>query len=151
MSLCPRCLPLGYCRKTRTRIVSADELKNPEYVRDVRAAAFRLGVSFRRWSRYIVDEFSRYPGWIASWDGEPIELDFDDFEGLSSEYWFRDFCCTPCPAHVNPRVRKEAVRRVIALATILKALHPKEARHWGVRHAANDNMHADNDNDPKKK
>ena len=144
-SLCSECQSFGYCRKIRTRIVSADELKNHEYVRDVRATAYRQGVTFRRWRPYVVDKVWEYPGWFAGWDGKPTELDLDVFERPNIEYWFRDFCCKACPPNTKSHVRVEAVPRVIVLATILKALYPNEARLWGVR-PANDNMRADNDN-----
>ena len=138
--LCPSCLSLGYCRKNRVRIVSADELKNPEYTRDVRGAAYALAVPFRRWRDFAVNEYMNFEGWIASWSGHVVTLDTGVFERPNIEYWFRDFCCTPCPPDVRPRVRREAMARTIVLATILKARNPAAAQWWGVRPA--------NDNDP---
>lgn len=141
MPLCLNCLSRGYCRRLRVEIVGDEDLANPEYIRDLRAFALGLGVNDEDWREFVSDLYRDYRGWIARANGTEIFLDMDEFERPSIREWFRDFCCTPCPAHVTPRVKPEAWERVRVLATILSATYPHDARFWGLR--------GDNDNTPQ--
>ena len=138
MSLCPACLLSGYCRRFNVRIVSDMELDNPEFIRDVRRAALEQGKTCDEWLEHMTNLYRDYPGRIVDSGGAEVWLDMSDFERSKIRYWFRDFCCTPCPTDVSPRVRREARERVRVLATILRAADPVAAQLWGVR-AANDN------------
>ena len=141
LTLCASCLTLGYCHKKCVPIVRDGHLDNPEFVRDVRASAYRLNVGYRRWHNFITAEYMKFDGWIMGPDGKETYLDTSVLERPSIDYWFRDFCCRPCPPETRPRVRRAARQRVIVLATILKASAPREAQQWGVR-PANDNIPA---------
>lgn len=141
MPLCPRCLLLGYCRKLNTRLISDEELADPEFIRDVRAFTESLGKTRDEWKDYLADLYRDYRGRILDVQGEEIFLDMELLEQAST-YWFRDTCQASLP-HVRPRLRIEARERFRVLATILRASFPDAAQFWGVRPA--------NDNDPKKK
>lgn len=130
------------------RFVTNDEIANPEFVRDLRNHAARLGATlglkptdWRSWMyRTYADGY--FAGDMRAVDacGREVFVDFDCFECSdafeeerdSVATWFRDFC-TPVPDHVVPRVRCCAVKRVVALGTLLRALNPGAAELWGVR------------------
>lgn len=140
MRLCFNCLLIGYCRNTRTSLVTYAELKNPEFIRDLRETAFDEGVADTDWRDHVSDLYRDYRGWIGddeanSPEDQELMLNMEEFEKPSIREWFRDFCCTPCPPHVNPRVRHEAWERVRVLATIMRARYPARASLWGVRPA----------------
>lgn len=138
MDLCLYCLSNGYCRKLITPLVTDAELADPEFIRDLRNFASRLPLSYCDWLDGLSDLYKDYPGWIMGPDDKEVMLDMEQFEQPNIQYWFRDFCCTPCPPNVTPRVRKEARERVRVLATILRARFHGDALMWGLR-AANDN------------
>lgn len=140
MRLCCACLALGYCARLSCRIVSDDELANPEFIRDVKMTAYDLRVSCDEWLEYLTRLYRDYRGRIVDQAGREILLDMEEFERPNIRYWFRDFCGRPCPTHVTPRLRREARERVRILATLLRAVFPDKAQFWGVRPA--------NDNDP---
>ena len=139
--LCAHCLSRGYCRRLRIEIVGDEKIANPEYIRDLRAFAFGLGINDEDWREFVSDLYRDYRGWIARANGTETFLDMGEFERPSIREWFRDFCCTPCPGHVTPHVRPEAWERVRVLATILTATYRHAAPFWGLR--------ADNDNVPQ--
>lgn len=142
MHLCTRCRLLGFCQNIQTKLVTNAELENSEFIRDVRATAFDEGVNDTEWHEHLSNLYRDYRGWIIDEDangGEENEVfvNTDELELPSIREWFRDFCCTPCPVHVTPRVRPEARERVRVLATILRATYPVRASLWGVRPANN--------------
>lgn len=151
--LCVDCLALGYCRDLKTAVVTDAELSNPEFIRDVRATAYRCGKSADGWLEFASNLYRDLTGRIvvrrcercrSHWDEQDcpcckeVWLDTEELEAPCFRDWCAEWCCTPCPANVRPLVRREAWERVRVLATILKASFPDEARHWGLR-AANDN------------
>jgi len=138
---CRCCDALDYCRNIKTRLVSDDEISNPEFIRDVRNFAYSLGVSSYYWRDYLNNLYRDYKGWIERSDGQDVFLNMRVFEFDTHRLWFRDFCCKPTRAHIRPYVRKEARGRAKILATILRATFPKKTMMWGVR-AANDNRPA---------
>ena len=137
MSICTSCICLGYCIKRKSRLVSDREM-TPHFVRDLRMYAHSLSIPYTAWRDYITDEYRDYEGWVATPSGKETSLDMEVFETDSIQYWFRDFCCTPCPDDIVPYVKDSAPERVRILATILRARNPKAALMWGIR-AANDN------------
>ncbi|WP_417449549.1 hypothetical protein [Kordiimonas sp.] len=138
MTLCIRCLCLGYCRKRAAKLVVDGELNNPDFIRDLRSYTSSLEVSCDQWQDYLADLYRDYPGQILDQHGREVFLDMEVFEVPNIRYWFRDWCNTPCPTNIVPRLRAEARTRVQVLATILRAHNPGAATTWGVR-AANDN------------
>ncbi len=152
--LCVECIGDGYCHRQSAPIVTDAELSNPEFIRDVRDFAFSLEVGPDSWLAFLAEEYREYPGRIVDGSGAEVFVELDNFEvseealfGVDSDLerekartrsWFRDFCCTPCPPEVRPRVRIEARERARAVATILRARNPAATRMWGVR-AANNN------------
>ena len=138
MIRCTDCIFSGYCRKRRSSLVNDGELRNPEFIRDVRAKANSLNICSDHWLEFLTGLYRDYPGWIMDAGGDEVFLDMEEFELPNIKVWFQEFCCTPCPPHVQPRVRVEARERVRALATILRACFPVEAYFWG-RRPANDN------------
>lgn len=136
--ICGACIALGYCCQLRAKLVSDDELNNPEFIRDLRAWTYQLDIGPDHWLDYLSDQYRDYAGTVVD-DGEPVFLDLEELERPDIKYWFRDFCCTPCSPEVKPRVRREARERVRVLATILRAVFPGHANSWGLR--------GDNDNE----
>ena len=138
--LCNQCLGLGYCRDLRTRLVSDRKLDDPEFIRDVRAYAKAMNLSRDRWLTWLEDAYRDYPGVIVDADGDAVSLDFCVFDTASIRYWFRDLIERETPAHIRPRLRREARERVRILATLLRAVDPAGTSLWGVR-TANDHDH----------
>lgn len=135
--LCVQCLTLRYCRRLEIRMVSDLELRNSEFVRDVRTYAHSLHITCDRWVDVLSDLYRDFPGVIVGPDGNEAMLDLDVFERPHIREWFKEFCIPPLP-EVTPRVRREAWERVRVMATILKAAAPMRAVQWGIR-AANEN------------
>lgn len=133
--LCVQCLPLGYCRRLKARMVSDAELGDPEFIRDLRHHAYGLGFTRDAWVNKLADLYRDYPGTIVDAAGMEALLDMEVFECPGIRDWLRDFACTPCPADVTPRVRREAWERVRVMATIMRAVWPERAALWGVRPA----------------
>lgn len=132
------CLIHGFCRNTRTPLVTDDELDDSEFIRDLRATTFDEGVSDSEWHEHVTALYRDMRGWVENTESDgdkEVFLDMEEFEIPSIREWFRDFCCTPCPPEVTPRVRPEARERVRVLATILRATYPVRASLWGVRAA----------------
>lgn len=138
MAFCNRCIWFGFCCKHKVKLVTDKEINDPDFIRDVREKAFSLNICPDQWHDYLNDLYRDYPGWVRGTNGKEIYLAMLEFERPNIRDWFRDFCCTPCPEYVVPRVRCEARERVRILATILKAWNKDEAMMWGVR-ACNDN------------
>jgi hypothetical protein len=141
LTLCAQCLPLGYCRRLQSKVVSDAELSNPEFIRDLRGHAYGRGFTRDAWLDKLANFYRDYPGTITDENGTEVMLDMEVFEHPGIRDWLRDFACTPCPVEVTPRVRREAWERVRVMATILRAHAPEEASQWGVR-AANMNTPA---------
>lgn len=140
MMLCPLCLSLGYCQNRRTPIVAPSALKDGEFVRGIKHTARQRGVCASEWPEYATNLYRDYPGWIFDpHTGEEVFLDMEPLYEAPIEWW-RDFCVRPCSPRIVPRVRREAIARVVALASILRACFPAEALLWGKTPA--------NDNDP---
>ena len=139
MALCFNCILLGYCRNKNTVVVSDLELQNPEFIRDVREFCYERNISSHFWQVYLTDLYRDYQGRIITSDGREYYMHMDVFEIPSIRDWFRDFCSTPCPPHITPRIHTNTRKRVRVLATIIKAHHPRAAMMWGVR-PANDNV-----------
>jgi len=152
-NLCPSCTALGYCRDLKVPMVTDAELSKPEFIRDVRATAYRCGKSADGWLEFANNLYRDFNGRITARQCgrcrsfrdeqhcascQEVWLDMDALEFPGIRDWFAGWCCSPYPANVTPVVRIEARERVRVLATILKASFPEEARNWGLR-AANEN------------
>lgn len=134
---CMQCIGQGFCPKISVRFVSEQQVKDSDYIRDLKAFARRLEISDCAWHEYLTDLYKDYPGWVIGPSGREVFLNMEEFERQGIREWFRDFL-RPCPDTVQPRVRREAVERVRILATILSAHCPVQSALWGVR-PANDN------------
>lgn len=132
---CVQCYLVGYCRRLQARLVTDADLANPEFIRDLRHHAYGLGLTRDAWVSQLTDRYRDYQGTIIDADGADVLLDMEVFEHPGIRDWLRDFACTPCPADVTPRVRREAWERVRVMATILRAVAPEQAGLWGVRPA----------------
>lgn len=140
-SFCSACLTLGYCKKRLSRVVTDNEIKNAEFVRDVRSFAFRLGVHPTSWPDFIMDLYRSFPGRIVDSSNREVFLETDEMlDDPAIVGWFKDWACTAPSRTGALRVRKQAYERVRIVATILRAQHPGPAQFWGIRSkAANDN------------
>ncbi|KCZ89734.1 hypothetical protein [Hyphomonas jannaschiana] len=138
MNLCVQCLSKGFCEQIQTRIVSDEELSNPDFVRDVRNFSAGLAVDPNSWLEALYNMYCQYPGSIVDRNGRELFLDLEHFEVPYIREWFRDWACSPIDQNVRPRVREESRERIRVLGTVLKAKYPEHAMLWGVR-PANDN------------
>lgn len=156
-----RCKIDGFCPLLFTRLVSDKELANPKFIRDVRNFIYSLGLSPKECKQYLTDEYAAFRGVIIDRCGCVIQLDLEIFEVdedtlfkpseekdsahevtlQNNRYtnWFEEWCCTPCPEDVEPRVHKEARERVRVLATILRSRNEGASLRWGKEPPANDN------------
>lgn len=134
--LCGECILQGYCRNLRSRAVTSKEL-TPEFVRDLRRYAASLCITPDGWRDYLIAGYRDYAGRIVDQRGKEIALDTEVFTIKSIRYWFRDFC-RPCTNGMKPRIRRESRKRIIVMASILRALDPVAAMLWG-KVIANDN------------
>lgn len=137
--LCYRCVGNGFCKNTKSLIVSDAELDNPEFIRDVRKTAYSLQTTNTQWLHLITNLYRDYLGIIVDGAWQEQFLDMEVFEIAYIEDWFKVWCNTKCPAHVKPSIHPRARERVRALATILRASFPKAAQNWGYGEA-NDNF-----------
>ena len=144
--LCMNCFVQGFCLSKRTQIVTNTEIRDPQFVRAVRATARDQCVASRAWVDSLYDWLRDYPGCFVDKRGQRTELEMVHLEyadGAEKEEapharWYQDFCNTPCPPDVTPFVRKEAWERVRIIATLLRATYPVRAATWGEV-PANDN------------
>ncbi|MDH5721904.1 MAG: hypothetical protein OEY94_01100 [Alphaproteobacteria bacterium] len=142
---------------TRSCLVTDAELKNPEFVRDVRNFACAMGLQPSDWKPFLTDELEAYPGKIINRHYQEVELNLELFE-LDDETilhsdsktlanandnvceWFETWCCTPCPDGKRSRLNEETKEKFRIVATILRARNPGAAQFWGLKgKAANDN------------
>ena len=139
--LCTNCLSQGYCRFIKVQLVPVTALRDPDYLTDLkklmRLLSFQYQVTPEGWFEFLVILYRDYLGWIEGPDGEEIFLNLEVFDFPSRREWFRDFMRIVAGG-VVPRLRKESVPRVQAIATILTASFPQETFMLGVR-GANDN------------
>lgn len=138
MQLCTYCSLNGYCKTIRTRLVTDQELANPDFIRDVKSSARSLGIMPHAWLDALSDMYCHYRGCIVDSSDREIFLDLEPLERPHIREWFRDWVCAPLESATCPRVRSESRERIRVLATILRACSPVRAQMWGVR-AANDN------------
>ena len=108
MLLCPLCRLDGYCRNLSVELVKDRDLDNSEYIRDLRAFAFGLSINDKDWHERLSNFYRDYQGWVVGAEKREVFMDMEEFEREHIREWFRDFCCTPCPSNVVPRVRPEA-------------------------------------------
>jgi hypothetical protein len=142
MELCLSCYTQGYCRRLFARIVSDAELKDRNFVCDVRAHASKMKILPDQWRSFLIDTYRDYPGTILDEEGKAMWLKMSVFDDPNIRYWFRDTLCIPCRPGVIPRMREESVERMRVTATILRAIDPVGASLWGLR-PANDEMPPD--------
>jgi hypothetical protein len=125
---------LGYCCHRQSRAFTPQHL-TPIFLADVRAYLRSLKVSPGQWLDFITDAYRDGP-LIVNERGEEVDLDLDQFETVS-RYWWRDQT-KPLRTDVTPRVRAEAVERLLVISSILRARDPSGTALWGMR-PANDN------------
>lgn len=130
-------------------IVHANEVENPDFVRDVRNLAYLLNRSPSDFIDLILTDLAFLDVTFTDSAGNEVELDTDCFEvnltGLDvSEaeaveasqqerlrLWCRDTFCKPCSRAIRPHVREEVLPMFLVIASVLKACHPEEAAGWG--------------------
>lgn len=162
MNLCPSCFMVGYCSRLNTKIVTNDELKNPDFVNDVLAYAQSLGLRPALWRPYLTKQYASYKGRIVNGKGEEEFLDMTLFEvdedilfaandvtnsakevsiaNNAIREWFEYWLCNPRSYRQPAYISEETIEKLRIVATILRAKNPDEAALWGLKSkAANDN------------
>lgn len=135
MSLCAECYLQGFCRRLQSRVVTLDEL-TPQFLTGFRAYVRSKGISRDQWIGWLDAAYRDYPGRIVDAQGHEVSLDMSVFDRPHIRDWFRDLLKRPV-AGIQPRLRREAVPRYIAMASILRAVDPVPAMLWG-KDIAND-------------
>lgn len=130
-ALCTQCFGQDYCTRLRTRMVSEDEISDPNIIRAIRKSARELKISSHRWRDVCVNAVRDYPGLIIDQRGAVIDLDLDVFETDGIREWFRAFC-KERPHTIRPRVRRSVRKRVRTFATILRIIDPVGSSMWGA-------------------
>lgn len=145
MKLCTRCLAKGFCQDKKHPIVSDQVIRDPLYLRDLKAFlktyTFEAHIAPSEWPDHFADLYRDYTGWLHDAEGNEVFLNMDALEFEFAREWFRDFIELVQPG-VMPRLRREAVERVRIIATLMSIYHPAQAMRWG-KPAANDNEAAD--------
>ena len=118
------------------RLVTDDELSQPQFVRGLRATARALGYSASEWVDRLSDIYRDFSGLVIDEYGNEVMLDLEAFEFEHARTWFRDQINAPMAEGVSPRLRAESKERLRILGTILRMVFPREALGWL---AANDN------------
>jgi hypothetical protein len=126
----------GYCGAIIIRLVTDDELSQPQFVRGLRATALAMGYSASEWVDRLSDIYRDFDGVIIDEYGNELMLDLEVFEFEHGRTWFRDQINAPMAEGVSPRLRAESKERLRILGTVLKMVFPREALSWL---AANDN------------
>ena len=127
----------GYCGAKIIRLVTDDELSQPQFVRGLRATARALGYSASEWVDRLSDIYRDFDGVIIDEYGNEVMLDLEVFEFEHARTWYRDQINTPMAEGVSPRLRAESKERLRILGTVLRMVFPGEALGWL---AANDNQ-----------
>jgi hypothetical protein len=152
MDRCRACLTTKCQGQWRSQAVSDFELNNPDFIRDVRNFVVDLSKRPAELLDFILDLFARLDGCIVDGAHRPIHLSTDIFLPSDEDIdqgragvvearirnWLEETFAAPVPAHITPRVRREARERFRIIATILRAAYPRAAIMWGVR-PSNDN------------
>lgn len=112
------------------RLVTDGELRNSDFLKDVRTFASKLRIPRRRIVDWLVDGIRDARTILLDEQGRPVEIDFDEIERDHIDLWFRDWATRPA-AHVTCRVREESRERVRLVATMLRMIFPKESTVWG--------------------
>lgn len=160
--LCADCILTGYCQKQVAYEVTDKEM-TPQFVQDGRNLAVEItkeeGLTAGYWPHSLHNKYAAYPGRILNRrTGLEAKLDlevlfrpkhvspeqWEDWYNLDSmvpenvelDYrtWYRDNLMVPC----GPNPHTHYVDRLRAVFTLLRAVYPERARHWGLR-PQNDN------------
>ena len=136
MNLCPYCPDFTNRVARHVSVVTDKELKDPSFLRDVRAFTSGLGISPEDWPEYAIDIYRDFDGFIIDHERHVISLNTEHLETYPE--WYREWVNTPVPPGVIPRPRGASRARIRVLVTLLKIKFPDAAAQWG-RRAANDN------------
>ena len=113
-------LAFGFYLQGIFELTSERELRDPEFIREMRSYAASLDVPYERMRDYITTWYARAPIIFRDDQFNEVFVDTSTFEFENSRYWFRSFC-TEVPDNVRPRVRKEAWERTRAFTSLLRA------------------------------
>lgn len=111
-------------------LVTDEELKNAQFLRDTRVFASKLPVSRRAFVDFLVNGVRDSDSEVIDADGNPVEIDFEELERANIDLWVRDWATFPA-AQAACRVRAESRERVRLVATMLRMIFPKESSVWG--------------------
>jgi len=113
-------LALGFYLAGIFRLVSDAELRDPEFIREMRNYGASLDVPYERMRDWITTFYANAP--IIFRDGKHREIfvQTSHFEVPNFDFWARDFC-TQVPDDVRPHVRREAWERTRAFTSLLRA------------------------------
>ena len=127
MEICSRAQSVAW---TSVRLVTDEELMNPQFLRDIKTFASKCRIPRRSFVDWLVDGVRDADTVLVDGEGNPVEIDYDEIERDHIDLWFRDWAQRP-EAHINPRVREESRERVRLVATMLRVIFPKESSVWG--------------------
>ncbi len=114
------------------KITTCVQVRDPKFLRQFKAYCSdlfekqNLGPAGRL--DWLTDVYRDLEEPITDGTGAEVFLDMDVFESPNIHFWFRDFC-KPISEAQRPRVRSEALARVVALSSILRANDPIGTAH----------------------
>lgn len=113
-------LRFGFYLKGIFELVSDAELRDPAFVREMRKYGASLHVPYEAMQDWITTFYACAPIVFRDENYRETYVETRHFEAPNFHFWVRDFC-TPVPAGVRPRVRREAWERTRAFTSLLRA------------------------------
>jgi len=120
------------------RLVTDEEIQNPLFRDDVKSFARKLRVPRRKMVDWLVDGYRDADVDIINDEGLAVFVDFEALEEGEGDLvttriadWLKDWLSEPTRQGAS-RLRPEAKERVRLIATLLRAIFPKESVVWGA-------------------
>lgn len=141
MHICPSCGAKMPPRDQRAVFVASDaKLRNPLYLKSLKAAMGMLKLPRRQWRDAIADALCAFKGELLYPGGEPYlppEID-DVFPEGEDQRWVSDFG-KPLEPDKTVRLRASVVERVRLIDLFFRLRYPQIAQSFGQFDPANDN------------
>lgn len=121
-------------------VASESELRNPHYIRDLRAAVAAERLPRRLWRDAIADTLRDFAGAVLKADRTPWEVpEIDDhFPEDDDQRWVSDFA-RPLAEGKPFRMQGRVIERVRLIDLFFRIRHPELAATFGRPRSANDN------------
>ncbi len=128
------------------RSASNSELRNPLYLKDLKAAMRALALPRRAWRDAIAEAFRDFEGGFLGPGGARFEAPYvdDHFPDDADQRWVSAFIAND-PEDGPPRLTAKSLERVRLIDLYFRIRYPELAATFGCRVPANDNTDPDED------